>query len=241
MPIVTGLLNPPNSVHGLGMGLLNRSAGGATAQFVAAASGGRTDGAEITTVTTTPAVGELIIVYLNIADWDETNLDVTDNNSDGLGTYSEINHTTLDGTHTISAWVRDALVGSATSTNFSVTAVNQTACVVGVLRFSGVTKTGLTAIRQENTNIDTSAVTPSVSFAGSTLTSNIVVAGVGSGDTTQTPPATFTERVEANQATPTTALEVATVDSGFASSTITWGAASSTDWVAVAFEIDTSP
>jgi hypothetical protein len=72
------------------------------------------------------------------------------------------------------------------------------------------------------------------------LTGNPTLAAVASGDTTTTPPASWTERQDASQSTPTTALEVCTRDSGFTGTTITFGATQSTVYASMAIELDSS-
>ena len=66
------------------------------------------------------------------------------------------------------------------------------------------------------------------------------IAVVASGDTTTSPPSGWTERNDSNQATPTTAIETATRDTGFTGTTITFGATQSTTYASFAVEIDGS-
>src|SRR5215472_6834494 len=94
------------------------------------------------TVTATPALGDLIVVIAPATGVATTG--VTDNNTDGLGTYTKIgsSFTGFSTAGDLSVWVRNALVGSASSTIFTAAQGSSTGGGLDVLRVSGMSRTG---------------------------------------------------------------------------------------------------
>lgn len=195
------------------------------------------------TVTATPAVSDLIII-VTAHTGNTAATAPTDNNSDGLGTYTQINTcvkaTSVD---TMKVWARNALVGSATSTVFTHNPGTTTGGGLVVLKVTGMLRTGSAAARASGVQSNQASGTPAVALGGAALTGNPLVGAVFSATnstTTQTPPTSWTERFDNGYATPTTGLEVASIDSGFTGSTVTWGGASGSAFCSIAVELDTS-
>lgn len=201
------------------------------------------------TVVATPAVSDLIVVVHGISTWASGDDSViTDNNADGLGTYTKFGTATAPlstGGGTGGAlWisVRNALVGSATSTTFTATNTGDTGGGLTVIRFSGMTRTGASAVRQ---NIGESTQTenpPQITFGAATLTANPIVLAVFGEDNPAavTQPTGFTEADDTGWATPVSGIEVAWDDSGNTASNYAWSGGALTDHNEVGVELDTS-
>ncbi len=199
------------------------------------------------TVVATPAVNDLIVVIHGISNWasgdDST---ITDNNTDGNGVYTKIGASPLStGGGTAGAlWIsiRNSLVGSGTSTTFTATNSGDTGGGLTVMRFSGMTKTGATAAKQ---NVGESTQTenpPSITFGAVTLTANPIVLGVFGEDNPPalTPPTGFTEAVDTGWTIPTSGIEVCWDDSGNVATSYSWSGGALTDHNEVGVELDTS-
>lgn len=201
------------------------------------------------TVVATPAVNDLIVVVHGMSGWASgDNSTITDNNADGLGTYHRIGTATVpmsQGGGTGGAlWVsiRNALVGSGTSTTFTCTNTGDTGGGLTVLRFSGMTRVGSQAIKQskgENTQTENP---PTLTFDATTNTNNPIVLAVLGEDNPAgvTPPTGFTEADDTGWATPTTGIEVCWDDSGNTATLFSWSGGALTDHNEVGLELDTS-
>jgi predicted outer membrane repeat protein len=193
----------------------------------------------------TPAVGDLVVIVIaNSAATAGTA--PTDNNADGLGTYTLaetcVNKSSVD---YASVYIRNALIGSATSTRFTNNNASNNGGGLCVLKVTGMTKTGATAKRQSAKQDNMSAGTPAPVLSSAALTTNPVVGVVLNG----TSPATMLSRsaggawsewTDAGYSTPTTGVHVMASDSTETGATITWGSASSTGFGAVVVELDAS-
>lgn len=201
------------------------------------------------TVVATPAVNDLIVVVHGMSGWASgDNSTITDNNADGLGTYHRIGTATVpmsQGGGTGGAlWIsiRNALVGSGTSTTFTCTNTGDTGGGLTVLRFSGMTRVGSQAIKQskgENTQTENP---PTLTFDATTNTNNPIVLAVLGEDNPAgvTPPTGFTEADDTGWATPTTGIEVCWDDSGNTATLFSWSGGALIDHNEVGLELDTS-
>jgi hypothetical protein len=199
------------------------------------------------TVTATPASSDLIVVVHGMSGWisgdDST---ITDNNSDGLGTYTKIGASPLatGGGSTGAMWVsiRDALVGSASSTIFTATNTGDTGGGLTVFRVSGMTKTGVTAARQNKGESDQTENPPVIDFAGVTLTENPIILGLFAEDNPHglTVPTDFTVGSSTNWGSPTMGVSIAFINSGKTASNYAWSGGAVTDHSEVGVELDTS-
>jgi hypothetical protein len=192
------------------------------------------------TVTATPAVGDLIVIV--VANSGITTVPtVTDNNSSG--TYTAITSarkgSNVDIMH---VFVRNALVGAASSTVFTATGASSTGGGLAVLKVTGMSRFSHDAALRWATQENQAAATPAPALAAAVATGNPVIGAVfnATNPATMTPRASpaYTERADVGYATPTTGLEVMSIDSGETASTITWGSASATAFCSIAVELD---
>jgi hypothetical protein len=182
------------------------------------------------TVVATPALGDLIILIVANTGYTGTTVP-TDNNSDGLGTY------TLIGTPAVKVasadrmqmYVRNAKIGSGSSTTFTHAAGTTSGGGLIVLKVTDMSLVGSAAIVQSAKQDNQGVATPAPVFGAAPKTGNPVIGAVfnGTSPATMTPRTGFTERGDAGYATPTTGLEGMSRNSGETSTTQTWGSSSS--------------
>jgi hypothetical protein len=201
------------------------------------------------TVVATPAVNDLIVVVHGMSGWASgDNSTITDNNADGLGTYHRIGTATVpmsQGGGTGGAlWIsiRNALVGSGTSTTFTCTNTGDTGGGLTVLRFSGMTRVGSQAIKQSKGEDTQTENPPTLTFNATTNTNNPIVLAVLGEDNPAgvTPPTGFTEADDTGWATPTTGIEVCWDNSGNTATLFSWSGGALIDHNEVGLELDTS-
>lgn len=199
------------------------------------------------TVTATPAVGDLIIIIAaktgNVA-----GTFPTDNNQSG--TYTNVSNVfKATNADFLSLFIRESLIKSAVSTIFSSPQGTTTGGGLAVLKVTGMAKFGLAAVRSIATvyqvgiqSNQAAAGTPAPVYPAVPLTDNPQVGVVfnATSPATMTPRASWTERVDVGYATPTTGLEIMTVDSGQTAQTVTWGGTSASAFCSLAFELDAS-
>lgn len=207
-------------------------------------------------ITATPTLGDFIFIFAPCTLAGGT-ISVSDNNTDGRGTYTQV-HSDFTGFSTagvLTGWVRNALIGSATSTVFTAVQTGSTGGGLVIYRVTGMSIVGLGAIRGAGgQSTGTAGTTPAPVLLGrvgtvfsgtqAALTTNVVVGCVanGSNPAAMTPPAGFTEAPtpDLGYATPATGMEAVFDDSGVTASTITWGGTSATAFASLAVEIDAS-
>jgi len=194
------------------------------------------------TATITPAVNGLLVVCAGITGIATEITSITD---DRGGTYTKAAGPAFraGGSAPHSIYVRDSLVTSAVLHSVLMTSAGgDNGGGLAVLEFSGMTKTGATAVRSFGAVSNQAAAgTPAVTLSNTPLTANpCVAANFQASNSVITPPASFTERFDAGFTSPTAAMEIATVDSGFTSATITWGSTSTGAFGAAAVELDSS-
>lgn len=201
------------------------------------------------TVTATPALNDLIVVIHGMSGWASGDDSViTDNNSDGLGTYHRIGTATAPlstGGGTAGAlWisVRNALIGSATSTIFTCTNTGDTGGGLTVIRFSGFTRTGSSAVKQSKGESTQTESPPSITFDAATDTNNPIIIATLTEDNPPavTPPAGFSEAEDTGWNSPATGIAVAWDDAGNTGTTYAWTSGANTDHNDVGIELDTS-
>ena len=199
-------------------------------------------------VTTTPAVNDLIVIITGATSTgsaDETTAP-TDNNSSG--TYSKV-VVGVSGSNLgrLIGWVRTALISSAVSTVFTYNPLvgTNTGGGLQVLKITGMTNVDLAAIQQSaKQDSQTGGTTPAPVFAAAVNTVNPVIGAVMNASnpaalTPRSSPA-YTERTDVGYATPTTGLETMTINSGETATTITWGGTSPTLFGDIVMELSTT-
>lgn len=191
--------------------------------------------AGVKTVVATPAVGDFVfvIVQLTAISTDPT---MTDDNSDGLGTYTKIGATYAStGTvKSIMGFVRNGPIGSATSTTFTMTPqAGDLGNGLQVFKATGMSIFGSTGCRQSSGQSNqTLGTTPAPVFGAAVLTGNPVIFGLVNATnpaaiTPRSSPA-YTENVDTGFATPTTGVENNSINSGETATTITQASTSAT-------------
>jgi hypothetical protein len=199
------------------------------------------------TVVATPAVNDLIVIVTAHTGYTGV-IAPTDNNADGLGTYTQIgsNAVKVASADRMQFWVRDALVGSATSTTFTTAPGTTTGGGLAVLKVTGMSRAGASAIRGSGLQSNQAAGgTPAPALPAAATGTNPLIGAVFNGvnPATMTPPATFdTERGEGGYNTPATGLEVASDDTGNTDTTVTWGSTSggTTQFCSFVVELDST-
>jgi hypothetical protein len=207
------------------------------------------------TVTATPVAGDLIVVIVGTSGVSGGTTAVSDNNSDGKGVYTQIvaAWSGFSTTGRMTMWVRNFLVGSASSTVFTATQAGSTGGGLEVCRISGMTRTGIGAVRGcGGQSSGTAGTTPApvllarngTVFSGTqaALTGNLCLGAVASGSSAPAiiGPASWTESIDLAYLTPATSLETAFRNSGETGSTITWGSGIANAFASMAVELDTS-
>jgi hypothetical protein len=201
------------------------------------------------TVVATPALNDLVVVVHGMSGWASADDSViTDNNADGLGTYTRLGSATAPlsngGGTACALWfsVRNALVGSATSTTFTATNTGDTGGGLTVLTFSGMSRTGALAILQSIGESTATENPPTITFGATTLTANpVILACMGEDNPLAlTPPTGFTEADDTGWATPTTGVEVCWDDAGNTATLFSWSGGAATDHNEIGVELDTT-
>lgn len=209
---------------------------------------GRSSSASTTNTTSyassafTPAVGDLL-VFLVLAS--ET-VDAGSVSSSAGYTFTKVATAHRNSTDTLYVFVADSLVTSAVSQTLTYNCASDaaTGCFRVVISISGMARTGASAVRQSAVqNTGTAGTTPAVTFGGAALTANPLVALLcnQANPATVTQPSGWSEQNDSGFNTPTTGFEYANINSGFTSSTVTWGSTSGTQFAALAVEFDTGP
>ena len=196
------------------------------------------------TFTGTPVLNDLIVIIAPATGVATSS--VTDNNSDGNGTYTKIgsSFTGFSTAGDLSIWVRNSLIGSATSTIFTATQTSSTGGGLDVYRVSGMTRTGAAAVRSHGgQSTGTAATTPAPVLGLVPSTNNPIITAVCNGTSPAgvTIPSGYTAApTNLGYTVPTTGLTDTFVNSGVTSATITWGGTSATAFASIAIELDAS-
>ena len=198
-----------------------------------------------TTVTATPASGDLIVVVAATSGLAGGTTAVSDNNPSG-GNYVQVDsdRTGFSTTGVLTVWVRTQPVGHAVSTVFTASQGGSTGGGLSVLRVSGMKRAGANAVRSSGgQSSGTAATTPAPVLSQAPLTGNAIIEAVANGTnstTTVTPRASFTEDFDNGYATPATGLEVSHRNSGETTATQTFGSTTASAFASVAIELDTT-
>jgi hypothetical protein len=191
----------------------------------------------------TPAVGDLIIVAV-VASATVAASSVT---SSAGYTFTKITSAVKAASaDTLYLFVSNQLVTSAVAqtVTYDCTGDAATGAIVSVVTAASMTRVGAAAVlksgKQDN---GAAAATPTVSLGSAALTGNALVGFVANGASpaAMTQPSTWTELTDATgYASPTTGIEVVSINSGFTGSTVTWGGTSGTAFGAIVVELDTT-
>ena len=195
-----------------------------------------------TTGTFTPTSGSLLVALLHaVATVSDPG---TLNSSIGGFTFTQFRADEKGGVNDwVYGFVADALVTDTSSQTITWDPGDASnGLIIGLYEIIGVTRFGLSAIRQSASGETTAAGTPSVTLSSAALTGNPVLTMIGN-DTNPiaiTEPSGWTEGFDLGHATPDSGGQICHRDSGFTGTTITWGSTTATDSVQLAVEIDAS-
>lgn len=229
------------------------SAGIIAAHYVAGGGGGgatfalRDSNASTANVTSyasasfTPTAGELLVVCVSSSATAAAGSVTASAN--GI-TFAKVQQGVYNGSFSSAyLFVANQLVpGSpvAMTVTFDCTGDAATGAIVSTLALAGMTKVGTAAIKQSGKADNQSGGTPTVSLGGAVQSTNPIL-GCISGTALIAQPTGFTNRVGASYATPTTTIQVDTLDTGHSGSAVTWASAIANFWGAVAAEFDSTP
>jgi hypothetical protein len=197
-----------------------------------------------TTVTATPAVGDLIVIIAATSGLAGGTTACSDNNSGGTYTQVDVDRTGFSTTGVLTAWVRTATIAAASSTVFTATQVGSTGGGLIVLRVSGALGAGANSIRTTGGQSTVASGTPAPVLAVAPLATNPVITAVcsgtnGGGTTARSSPA-YTDIAISGYNTPATGLDACYINSGETSATITWGGAAPSQFASIALEVRTA-
>ena len=195
-----------------------------------------------TTGSFTPALNDLLVVFVHGRETLDRPAVVTDSQS---GTYTQI--LALDSgsaINTMYLFIRDSLApNTSMAVTFDCTGDAASAVIVLVLRVSGMTNTGSSAsLQTANQTLQSGGTTPAPAFSSSALTGNPTLGFVAnhSSPAALTPPTNWTERADVGVGGPGTGGEDVSRDSGFTGTTITWGSTSGSVFGDIIVELDSS-
>ena len=202
-------------------------------------AGGGTSGTGNRTITVTPAVGDLLFVFVKWSGNAATNPTCTDNN--GSGTYNLIltalNNASAD---IMAVFVRTATMANTTSTVITpvVGSGTNTAGEIVVVHVANSLLAGSAAVRASGKQENQTSGVPTPALGSAAYTTSLTMIAIGSTTTAgAVPNASWTERQDASQINPTTALEVATRDSGFTGTSAAAVSVASAVWSSAIVEI----
>lgn len=196
------------------------------------------------TGTATPALSDLIVIFAGSTGLAGGPTAASDNNSGGAGTYVQVDvdQTTGANTATLTAWVRTALIASATSTIFTTTQVGSSGGGLAVYRVSAMTNTGATAVRSSGgQSTGTTGTTPAPVLSLTPLTTNPILIGLlngTNGSANQTVRAGYTEGNDQGFTTPAAGFATQFINSGESSATLTFGGTTPSAFATIALELD---
>lgn len=195
------------------------------------------------TVVATPALNDLIIIIVANTG-SVASVAPTDNNADGKGTYTKITsalkNTSAD---LMEVYVRNSLIGNASSTTFTHAPGTTTGGGLQVYRISGASAAGLAGIYQKTTQANVASGTPAPVFTNAVDTNHPVISAVFNGTSpggisARTSPV-YTRDTNVGYSTPTTGFDAMHINSGETATTITWASSSASAFASLAVEVNT--
>jgi hypothetical protein len=209
------------------------------ATYRTSSAGGASSGSSERTITITPAVGDLLVIFGKWSGVANIAATCTDDNG---GAYhlilTALNNSSAD---MMAIWVRTALMVNTTSTVISPIVGSNTAGEIVCVHVAGMTRTGAGAIRQSGKQENQTTGVPTPALPANALTANLTIMAAGSTTTAGcVPNGSWAERQDVNQASPTTAIEVSTRDSGFTGTSAAYVSIASSVWSSAILEFDGS-
>lgn len=193
-------------------------------------------------VTASPAVGDLILILVQVSG-DSTWSAPTDDQS---GTYTPIGTQLSVNVRYGQLYIRNSLISSAVSTTFTLANPgSDTGGGLAVIKVTGMSKVGSAAVRQtkQNSQQGTGANVATGTWTSSKLTTNPIVGCLIKDTISGAEPTTgYTELLDTYYLTPDVSIEVQKKDSGDTTNTMTWNSNLVTGrfYGAVGVELDAS-
>lgn len=192
-----------------------------------------------TVVSFTPVAGDLLVLFAVVSGSTAAG-DVSDSLA---GAWTKVTDTTKNGgADTLYCFVANQL-STGVAMTVTLGAAGGTGSFILIAGINPMTRLGNIAIRQSAKLANQLAATiPSCSFVSATLTGNPTMTFVANATnpTGVTTPLDWTGLFDTGYTPPTTGGTVASRDSGFTGTTITWGSTSPTDFGIIVVEFDTS-
>lgn len=208
------------------------------------ATGSTTDGTSYAAGAFTPALNDLLVGCV-VATGTVAAGSMT--STGNTAAWTKITSATRStGADTLYLFVQTALcTATSTTVTFDCTGDAATGAIIHVVRVSGMTLTGASAVKQSavlsnQNNAAVSTVIASPTFAASCLTGNPTIEFAGTSEGGMNPATSWTELADTTYATPTTEMETHSRDSGFTGTNIGWNDTLSSPFGVIAAELDTS-
>jgi hypothetical protein len=188
-----------------------------------------------------PSLGSLIFLVLADSGAAPTT-PPTDNNADGLGTYSLVTTCVGNaGADTLRTYVRDALIGVSASTVFQSAPGATTGGGLAVLQIEGIPRSSLGAIVQSAVQTNqASGGTPTPTLANVPLLSSVIISAIlnGSNPAQTLPHPGYTAVMFDGWSIPTAGVRAIGINSGETSAALPWGGNSASAFCSMIAEID---
>jgi hypothetical protein len=197
------------------------------------------------TVAVTPAVGDLLLVFCGNSGRGAANPPTVTISVQGI-TFTRHATGYTKNTSADSGWVfvSDSLCTVASASTVTMTQSGDTGGGLHVFRVSGMTRSGLAAIRQVGKQDNAAAGTPSITMGAACLTGNpcfgMVHNGTNSTTTTAPPTSWSADHFDNGYTTPANGTECTSRASGNTLTTIAWTAASASAFGSILVELDAS-
>lgn len=187
----------------------------------------------------TPAANDLLIVFVYASGTLNTGT-LTD--SQGIG-FTKITSATRQTTaDTLYAFIANGLAAaSAMTVTFGCAGDAATGAIIQVARVSGMSLTGITAVKQSITVNDHASGTPAATFNASVLTGNPTFGFTANSTNPSgiTNPTSWTTGADDGFLTPTRGANYVYRNSGFTGTTITWGSSAGATYGVILVELNT--
>lgn len=188
-----------------------------------------------------PATGDLLVAFVVASATVAAGSFSTTAGTTFTKVTSEVKATSAD---TLYCFVANTAATSASqAASFTCTGDNATSCLISVFSITGMSRYGLSAIRQfKGQSNQAASTTPAPVFDAAALTENPCLGFVGNGTNTAgvTEPSSWTESADTGIGSPNTGSEVCFINSGFTGTTVTWGSTSASEFGSIIIELDTS-
>ena len=211
--------------------------------FPGSAAGGASSGTSDRSVTITPGINDLLVVFCAVSV--NTNAAPTCSDDQG-GTYDLIATALYDTSLNImSCFVRKQLVTAAVAHVITAATGSNTSGELHAIQVAGMSRLGSKAVVQSMIQENQAFSTTPAPTGNVVNGANAVLGAIGNksqpaGLSPTTSGGTFVELQDTSEAQPALGLETQGITGGFTSATVTWGSVSNTRFAAIVIELDAS-